>query len=216
MIGSGMLAALLLQAGANMLPPCGSFDRDIGRGFQLSQPMYGGSREFTLTYRPGEDEIRLEGVSDAAPFRFRFGGLHVDLSGPLRTGTTAPSIGLAGYRFTRPDGSRIGLGSMRMDCGEGIVLRARFSTQGSASDAPLTIFTPFLNQREHECVLQLAADGQFSFSLAESDDAEPWLYVEGRMELGWALAETERVWRSELDRAGRGECRLSPHVPPPF
>lgn len=207
--------AMLLQTSADVPRPCGSVDREIGRGFYLTQRMFGGSQEFTLAYRPAAGQIRMEGVEDATPFRFIFNQLDLTPSAPLRTGTVGPNIGLANYRFIRADGSRLGPGVMRMECGKGIVLRASFST-GGAIDVPLTAFTPFLNQREHECVRQLMSDGSFRFSIAANETAEPSVLVDDRMDLAWALKETEGMWRAELRSAERGVCRLLPPLVPPF
>lgn len=210
-----LLIALVLQA-ADALPVCGSRDRDIGRGFELTQYMFNGASEFQLKYRP--QSVRTHGVTETAPFQLMFS--QVRLEPPLRTpdSGTGPNVGFANYQFTRPDGVRTGLGRLILRCGDGATLSMRYSSAppDPSLRVPVSFHAPFYNQAEYQCLMDIRRDGRFAFSVAESDEAEPFVTIDSPIELDWAMREVERRWRADLARAERGECRIVPSPPPPF
>mgnify|MGYP004497774587 CR=1 FL=1 len=215
------IAALLVQIAAASpvdLPLCGSKDRDIGRGFLLTQYMFNGHPEFSLVYQPPAASVRTHGVSMTASFQLRFGQLDLrpfrtrppDLSGPL--------LGYANYEFRKPDGTRLGLGAIRFDCGGGTILNARYSSEPPRGDlkVPISFPQPFHNQPVAACLSELQAHGRFGFRVGEHSADDPFVTIGGEIPFARALSEAERIWRNELARAERGECRIAPPPPPPF
>jgi hypothetical protein len=213
------VAALLLQTTAGpRLPSCGSVDRDIGRGFRLTQYMFGGSPEFTLAYRPTTSSIRMVGVTETAPFHLLFSQLGIEGPPVGQTGVSTSHLGYTGYQFRKPDGVRLGTGKLMVECGGGVVLNAAFSAQppSDAMQNPVTFHLPFLNQPEDRCMQELLRDGRFRFTIAEQDLASPSVVIEDRLDLKWALSEVERIWRAGLIGAEQGRCQIYPAPPPPF
>ncbi len=180
--------------------------------------MFNGASAFQLKYRPSAENIRTNGVIETAPFQLMFS--QVDLGVPQRppTSGSGPNVGYASYQFTRPDGVRLGLGRLTLRCGDGVTMSSRYSAAppDPAVQAPASFHAPFFNQAEYQCLQDIRRDSRFRFSVAEDDDSEPFVVVDGPIELDWAMAEVERLWRSDLDRAERGLCRIMAPPPPPF
>lgn len=78
------LAQATAASAAPVSPECGG----IGRGFILSQRMYGGSRAFKLHFLPPASAMRTNGVKLTGPFelmiRFFKGGHSLSRSGAKR------------------------------------------------------------------------------------------------------------------------------------
>lgn len=207
--------ALMAQASAPAeLRFCGSRDRDIGRGFTLTQYMFDGASDFSLTYRPPAQRVRTAGVTQTGSFHFIFSQMAFEPEAVARKGFVGPQVGFGQYRFIKPDGLHLGVGVPRLACGGGIVMTNDFSKSGPPpSDVPVTFFSPFFAQDQKGCIAQLSRDGRYRFTVTEQAGAPPAVVIEDRIDLKWALAKAERFWRSDLQAARKGACRLA--APPP-
>lgn len=214
--------ALITQAAGPASPPalpsCGNVERDIGRGFRLTQHMFDGAPDFTLKYEPPSSAVDARGVTMTAPFQMMFSQMNFDVDAVGRNPLAGPHVGFTNFEFRRPDNTRLGLGNLRLDCGDGTVLDKTFSADGPPDHirVPITFHSPFLNQPEQRCLREIERTGRFRFTISERDPNRPSVIIQGRMPLRWAIAEVRRLWEDGLSRSAQGRCRLLPAPPPPF
>jgi hypothetical protein len=180
--------------------------------------MFDGSPEFTLKYQPPSERVATHGVKMTAPFQLMF--TQMDFQ-PLTTGASGlagPHVGYTNYEFRKPDGARLGTGAMKLECGKGTVLSARYSAEppGNHIKVPTTFHLPYLGKFEQDCLRELRSNGRFKFTVAERDFNQPAVVIEDRMRLQWAISKVHKLWRGELKKAKQGRCKLSPPPPPPF
>ena len=213
------LALVLLQVAQPMVPFCGSRDKDIGKGFSLTQYMFDGAPNFSLAYQPEADSVKTVGLQATSEFRLLFSDIHLaDQTGALGPRSGA-HVGFDGYRFVRPDGFAMGVDNLKLECGGDTVLARAYphADPSRAGDAvPINFALPFFNQPEQRCIRELREDGSFRFTAADDPEATLSVIIEDRLDLDWAVAEAERIWRAEIDRSRDGLCSLMPSPPPPF
>ncbi len=217
------VAAVLTLQGAGIaqvspLPTCAIIALDIGRGFTLTQYMFDGASEFELTFEPPASAIRTRDVTPSAPFRLVFS--QMDLSPRSNWGTPlgSPHLGYSSHEFLTPDGKRIGAGTVRFECGGGQILSGSYhpTAPPTGISRPVFVQTQFVGQGEYRCLSKMHESERFKLTITEHGLTEPAIVIEGELPLQWALGEVERVWRSRLEDAEKGRCRLVPHPPPPF
>lgn len=211
--------ALICQAaaagGAPTIPDCGSIDRDIGRGFILTQRMYGGTRDFELGFQASA--IRTRGVRVANPFQLTI--VSFDDSFDVGIGETTvgngPHIGLHYAGVSGPDGKDY-TGTLKLDCGAGTVLR--FRTVLSAPNPPALNEFPavFFGQPEQRCLRELMQTGHLNFSVAEPEGSPPRIQVNSPYPLSWAIERMKTIWAEQVQDAKDGRCHMRPPLAPPF
>lgn len=212
-----LLAHPTARAHLPTLPSCGSVDRDIGRGVRLTQYMFDGSSEFTLKFQP-PNPVMATGVKMTAPFQLMISQMDFRAPTAAQSVLAGPHIGFTNYEFRKPDGTRLGIGALNLECGKGTVIRANYSPEPPPEHVkvPVTFHLPFLGQAEQQCLRELQESQHFKFTISQRNPNEPWLVIEDRMPLRWATSKAQKAWRTGLEQAKQGRCRLASRPPPPF
>lgn len=215
-----LLVLVLTQAAPASQPPrvpwCGSPpDRDIGRGFRFTQYMFDGSDEFRMTFEPSAKSVSTNGVEMTAPFKLQFIQMDLKERTPAMAGLAGPHIGFTSYEFRKPDGSRLGIGALKLECGGGTILSERY-LDPVPHNGPVSMDIAFFNQPEQQCLAELTQNGRFRFTIGGRDFTNPYVVIDDLIPLRWAMDEVRRIWTAELAKAKQGQCRLMPPPPPPF
>jgi hypothetical protein len=216
LVACAALAQATVASGASAFPECGSIERDIGRGFILTQWMYGGTRAFELRFLPAASAIRTNGVKLTGPFELMINnfGDNFDL-GVGQESIDGPHIGLYFYGVSGPTGDGF-TGTIRVDCGGGTVLRFRTTLSTPDHGVPNNFPGIFVNQPEQRCLGELMQNGHLEFSISEPEGNPPGIAISSPYPLRWALDRTKAIWAQQMKASKEGRCRMRPPLPPPF
>jgi hypothetical protein len=218
LIACSLIAKGAAAGGAPTRPECGSIDRAIGRGFILTQRMYGGTRAFELRFQPAPAAIRTIGVRLTQPFELTV--LSFDDGFDVGTGDgtsgNGPHIGLHYYGVSTPGGNHY-TGTLKLTCGAGTVLRFR-TILSARAEPPIANDFPgvFVTQPEHRCLRELMQNGRMNFTVAEPEGSPPAIEISSPYPLSWAIARTKVIWSQQMRDASAGRCHMRPPLAPPF
>lgn len=215
-VACAALAQAALASAAPLPPQCGSMEREIGRGFILTQRMYGGSRAFELRFLPPASAIHTNGVKLTGPFELMINnfGDNFDLGAGPET-LNGPDIGLYFYGVRGPSGNGY-TGTVRLDCGGGTVLRFRTTLSTQVPGVPNSFGGMFVNQPQQRCLSELMQTGRLEFTVSEPEGSPPGIAISSPYPLRWALDRTMAIWAQQMQDFKEGRCRMRPPLQPPF
>src|ERR1700759_4545852 len=154
-------------------PWCGTKDRDIGRGFTLTQYMFNGSPEFTLHYRPPVSATRTKGVTLTGPLGSSFIQMGFDIGDSESSSLIGPHVGFYYYPFTKVGGAPF-TGTVKLDCGSRTILRERYILDTPVKfKGQIEFSVPWLSQPEQRCLRELQQSSRFALTMTESEGAPP-------------------------------------------
>jgi hypothetical protein len=213
-------AGLMAQSVQAANPPwCGPGEVDFGDGFHALLTMEEGSPTFWLTYDvPGSSAAVRDAVLAAAPVQVTFG--RVDAP----HGAMGLLIGYANLDLRDLNGHRLEPEAYRLECGEGAALTRSIKDSATRSLPPGPDHIPgifYPGDRPGQelpaldaCFRELQQAGRFRFSMSRQQGDPPILVLEGAWPLRAAVERVRALWRTEMERARLGECRIRPQLPP--
>jgi len=216
-VACAAIAQTTLASGAPVSPECRTIERDIGRGFILTQRMYGGSRAFELRFLPPASAIHTKGVKLTGAFELMINnfGDNFDLGVGQQT-LNGPDIGLYFYGVSGPDGKDY-TGTIKVNCGSGTVLSFRTTlATPSGPHTPNNFPGIFVNQPQQRCLSELMQNGRLEFTVSEPEGSPPGIAISSPYPLRWALDRTRAIWAQQMEDFKEGRCRMRPPLQPPF
>jgi hypothetical protein len=215
-VASAALAQATLASPAAVSPECGSIERNIGRGFILTQRMYGGSRAFELRFLPPASAIHTNGVKLTGPFEVMINnfGDNFDLGVGPQT-LNGPDIGLYFYGVRGPSGNGY-TGTIRVDCGGGTFLRFRTTLSTTDPGVPNNFPGMFVNQPQQRCLSELMQNGRLELTVSEPEGSPPGIAISSPYPLRWALDLARAIWARQTEDFKGCRCRMKSPLQPPF